>query len=175
MFDNIKKDYKLYKRWSHSGFWVMMVYRLGNWCKTIRFGIFRSIMTKIYWLCYHFISTLTGVHLPRDTKFGERFHLIHASSIIIHKKATFGDDVGIMHEVTIGSSGTYDAPKIGNGVFIAAGAKVVGDITIGDNCSIGANAVVVKDIPPNSLVVPQAVRVIENHKRKEWVPPSENE
>lgn len=168
MFLNIREDYKIYDHLSDPAVWVLAVYRYGRWVKTIRIKIFRKICDKIYWFLYNFISTFTGVHLPRGVTIGKVFHIIHAGSIVIHPKAVFGDNVGIMHEVTVGSRGTYGAPVIGNNVFIGVGAKVLGEITIGDNVDIGANAVVLKDIPPNSLVVGVPGRIIKNHVKREW-------
>ncbi len=168
MFPNLKEDYKIYGRLMHPAVWVMAVYRYGRWVETLRFKIFRRICDKFYWFFYNMVSTFTGVHLPRKATVGKTFHIIHAGCIVIHPKTVFGNNVGIMHEVTIGSRGSYGAPTIGNDVFIGAGAKVLGEIRIGDHVDIGANAVVLTDVPSNSLVVGIPGRIIENHVRKEW-------
>jgi serine O-acetyltransferase len=168
MFDNISADYRTYQHLMSAALWVMAVYRYGRWVETIRFKPVRIICDKVYWFLYNMVSTFTTVHLPRRVTLGKVFHIIHAGSIVIHPKTVFGDHVGIMHEVTVGSRGTYGAPRIGNNVFIGVGAKILGEITIGDNVDIGANAVVLKDVPPNSLVVGIPGRIIPNHKKKEW-------
>ena len=78
----------------------------------------------------------------------------HPYGIVISSSTIIGEDVVIGQQATIGNrNGSIEAPKIGNRVYIAAGAKVLGDITIGDDCIIGANAVVTKNIPPNVIVV----------------------
>jgi len=170
MFPNLKEDYRIYGHMMSAALWVMAVYRYGRWVETLRFKIVRKIFDKIYWFFYNLVSTFTGVHLPRRVTLGKTFHIIHAGSIVIHPKTIIGDHVGIMHEVTIGSRGTYGAPVIGNNVFIGVGAKILGEITIGDNVDIGANAVVLKDIPSNSLVVGIPGRIIENHVKRKWEP-----
>jgi len=78
----------------------------------------------------------------------------HPYGIVISSWSTLGEDVVIGQQVTIGNkNGVFAAPRIGNRVYIAAGAKVFGDITVGDDVIIGANAVVTKDVPSNVIVV----------------------
>lgn len=78
----------------------------------------------------------------------------HPYGIVITSGAVFGDDVVIGQQVTIGNrNGVLAAPRIGNRVYIAAGAKVLGNITIGDDVIVGANAVVTRDVPANVVVV----------------------
>jgi len=174
MFENIRQDYQIYKHLMSPALWVMTVYRYGRWVRTLKFGPFRWIGDKVYWFFYNLISAFTGVHLPRKVIVGKRFHVIHAGSIVIHPQTVMGDDVGIMHEVTIGSRGTYGAPVIGNDVFIGVGAKILGEIRIGDHVDIGANAVVLRDVPPHSLVVGIPGRIIANHVKKKWKDPEED-
>lgn len=170
MAQSFKEDRKMYGRLFHPGLMVMAVYHFGNWSQARSFKPFRWLTEKIYWLFYHSVSLITAVHLPRQTQFGKKFHLIHPQSVIIHRNATFGDHVGIMHEVTIGNRGTGEAPQLGNHVFVGAGAKILGPITIGDHATIGAGTVVVKDVPAHTLVVGQAPRMIENHQMPAWDP-----
>lgn len=175
MFENIKEDFKKYPNLTNPALWVLTVYRFGKWVETIRFIPFRKITEKIYWITQSLVSTVTTVHFDRRVTIGNNLHLIHPICIVIHPKTVIGDDVGIMHEVTLGSRGAYAAPIIGNNVFIGTGAKILGPVTIGDNVDIGANSVVLEDVPPNSLVVGIPGRIIENYNRKEWkYDPSEN-
>jgi len=91
----------------------------------------------------------------------------HPYGIIISSRASLGEDVVIGQQVTIGNrNGILAAPRIGNRVYISAGAKVLGDISIGDDVIIGANAVVTKNIPPNVVVV-GANKVVPK-KSKYW-------
>lgn len=86
--------------------------------------------------------------------------------IFISNNAKIGKDVVIFQQVTIGSNTLPDSrrpgsPTIGNRVYIGAGAKIIGGVTIGDNCRIGANAVVYEDMPPNSVAVCAPTRIIQ--------------
>ena len=161
MFKNLKDDLKLYPTYTNPIRWIMIWYRFGKWVDTIRLKCIRVIFDKIYWVFQGILATITTVHFDRRLSFGKNFHIIHPISIVIHPDVVIGNNVGIMHEVTIGTRGSTSAPKIGNNVFIGAGAKIIGDITIGDNVDIGANTVVLSDIPDNSLVVGNPGRILK--------------
>jgi serine O-acetyltransferase len=97
--------------------------------------------------------------------------LPHPFGIILSAGAELGEHVVVGQQVTIGNkNGVLAAPKIGNRVYIAAGAKVLGDISIGDDSIIGANAVVTKSVPPNVVVV-GANKIIDK-KSNYWNPHS---
>ena len=99
-----------------------------------------------------------GIEIERGVKIGGGLRLPHLSGIIIHGTAIIGEDVTIFQQVTIGVN-EHDrykekrAATIGKNVYIGAGAKIIGNVHIGDNVRIGANAVVCKDIPDNCTVV----------------------
>jgi serine O-acetyltransferase len=78
--------------------------------------------------------------------------LIHSNGVVINGAVRGGENVLIEHQVTIGAE-KRDSPVIGNGVFIGAGAKIVGAVTIGDNARVGANAVVTKNVDADTTVV----------------------
>lgn len=100
-----------------------------------------------------------GVTVSIDAQIGKRFWMEHYNGVVIGQGAVIGDDCIFYQQVTIGQK--YNKyPVISNGVIVYAGAKVIGDITIGDNAIIGANAVVLKDIPANSVVAGVPARVI---------------
>jgi len=87
--------------------------------------------------------------------------------VVIHKRAIIGRNCMIGPNVTIGGkSGLYEVPKIGNNVYIATGAKILGPINIGDNVVIGANAVVVKDVPNNAVVAGVPAKIIKYNNGK---------
>ncbi len=99
---------------------------------------------------------ITGIEINLGAEIGKRVFIDHGMGVVIGATAIIGDDVVIYHGVTLGATGSEPGrrhPKVGNNVLIGAGAKVLGPITIGDNVSIGANAVVTKDIPSNSIAV----------------------
>ena len=105
----------------------------------------------------------TGIEIHPGAKIGRRFFIDHGTGVVIGETAEVGDDVLMYHEVTLGGTSlvkTKRHPTIGNHVLIGMGAKIVGAITVGDNCKIGANAVVNKDIPPNCTVVGIPGRIV---------------
>ncbi len=87
----------------------------------------------------------------------------HAHSIVIGETAVVGDNVSMLHSVTLGGTGKEDGdrhPKIGDGVLIGAGAKVLGNIRIGHCSRVAAGSVVLEDVPPNSTVAGVPARVV---------------
>jgi len=105
---------------------------------------------------------LTGIEIHPGARIGRRFFIDHGMGVVIGETAEIGDDVLMYHGVTLG--GTKSArvkrhPTVGSRVVIGAGAKLLGDIEIGDDCVIGANAVVVRSAPPNSRLVGVPARV----------------
>jgi serine O-acetyltransferase len=93
-----------------------------------------------------------GCIIGRGAEFGEGFVLIHSIGVGINGSVRGGNHVKIEHQVTIGAE-KRSSPQIGNGVFIGAGAKVIGAVEIGDGARVGANAVVVHDVPAHTTVV----------------------
>ena len=86
---------------------------------------------------------------------GRKVFLPHPYGIVIHSQARIGNNVVIMHQVTIGgrNPGVNEAPVVEDGAYIGAGAKVLGGITVGRNAVIGANAVITRSVPPGATVV----------------------
>lgn len=98
----------------------------------------------------------TGIEIHPGAKIGKRLFIDHGMGIVIGETAEIGDDVTIFHQVTLGGTGKDKGkrhPTVKNNVIISAGVKVLGPITIGENSKIGANAVVLKDIPDNATAV----------------------
>ncbi len=97
----------------------------------------------------------TGIEIHPGAVIGRRFFIDHGMGVVIGETAEVGDDVLMYHQVTLGgrSRGRFKRhPTIGNHVLLGAGAKIIGPITIGDGTKVGSNALVVKDVPPNSVV-----------------------
>lgn len=102
-----------------------------------------------------FSRLVTQVEIHPGAVIGRRFFIDHGNGVVIGETAEIGDDVLMYHQVTLGgrSRGRFKRhPTIGNNVLLGAGAKIIGPITIGDGTKVGANALVVKDVPPNSIV-----------------------
>jgi len=163
MFDNIRADWHHYQRdITRQGLWVMLIYRFGQWRYTIKSRWLRLPFSFLYKLLFVLIQILTGIELPCEVKIGQRFTIEHFGDIIISGDAVFGDDVIIRNGVTVGlrHTGVRGSPVIGNRVDIGTGAKILGPITIGDDVSIGANAVVIKDVPSHSIAVGVPAKII---------------
>lgn len=110
-----------------------------------------------------FARFMTGIEIHPGATIGRRFFIDHGMGVVIGETAIVGDDVLMYHQVTLGgrARGHFKRhPTIGNRVLLGAGAKIIGDITIGSDAKIGANALVVKNVEPGAVVigVPSEVR-----------------
>ena len=118
---------------------------------------------KVYGALYLWTEIVTGVHMPREVTLGKRFHIVHADgSLSIHPETVIGDNVGIMHNVTIGTNMSAAVPSIGNNVFIGVGAAILGGVKVGDGARIAANSLVISDVPPGSVAMGVPARVWKN-------------
>lgn len=123
---------------------AMLVYRLMQASRRHGLAPLEMVFNKV--------NAMNGCIIGRGAEFGPGFVLIHSNGVVINGAVRGGENVLIEHQVTIGAE-KRASPTIGNGVFIGAGAKIVGPVTIGDNARVGANAVVTKDVPPQTTVV----------------------
>ncbi len=108
--------------------------------------------------------SLTGIEIHHGARIGKKFFIDHGMGVVIGETAEVGDNVTIYQGVTLGGTGKERGkrhPTIGNNVVIGTGAKVLGNIKIGDNAQIGANAVVIRDVPSHSTVVGVPGRVVK--------------
>jgi len=156
MFENIRDDFRTHNRdWGAQGFWVMIVYRFGRWRYRVRPMLVRKFCSFIYKLLFKLVQIATGIELPCEAKVGRNFVIDHFGGIIISGYAQFGDNCRIRNGVVVGLRRIDEpyAPTIGNNVDIGSGAKLLGPIHIGDNVIIGANAVVLCDVPSNCIAV----------------------
>jgi serine O-acetyltransferase len=163
-FENIREDWRTYDRQlSRQGLWAMAVYRYGRWRYTIRWRWLRIPFSFLYKVLKVVSEVLTGIELPCEATLGRRFRIDHFGGIVISGDAVFGDDCVIRNGVTVGlkHAGQRGAPVLGSRVDIGAGAKILGAIRIGDDVLIGANAVVLADVPSNSIAVGIPARVIQ--------------
>lgn len=106
----------------------------------------------------------TGIEIHPGATIGKGLFIDHGMGVVIGETAEIGDNVTIYHGVTLGGTGKEKGkrhPTIGNNVLIGCGAKVLGNIKIGDNCNIGANSVVLKDVPAGSTAVGIPAKIIQ--------------
>lgn len=135
---------------------AIYLYRIGNWCYRHRIPLAPQLFRALIFFLYNsdiFMQTKIG----RGTRFAHG-----CIGVVIHAEAVIGEHVMIGPHVVIGGNFRHGVPTIGNHVWIAPGAKVLGLITIGNNVIIGANAVVLNDVPDNSVTVGVPARVIRN-------------
>ncbi|WP_343152830.1 serine O-acetyltransferase [Buchnera aphidicola] len=131
------------------GFHALQLYRISHF-------FWNSSQKLLATYIQNQISTIFSVDIHPAAKIGSGVILDHATGIVIGETASIGNNVQILHSVTLGSIGGEKGdrhPKIRNGVMIGAGAKILGNIKIGSNAKIGANAVVLSSIPSNTTVV----------------------
>lgn len=134
---------------TYPGVHAVMVHRLSH----------RLWNAGLCWIA-RFISMIgrwiTGVEIHPAAKIGRRFFIDHGMGVVIGETAEIGDDCTLYHGVTLGGTSWAKGkrhPTLGNNVIVGAGAKVLGPITVGHGARIGSNAVVVKDVAPNTTVV----------------------
>jgi serine O-acetyltransferase len=140
----------------YPGLHAILIYRLTH-----------KLYLKKWFVLARFISqigrSLTGIEIHPGAKIGKGLFIDHGMGVVIGETAEVGDNVTIYHGVTLGGTGKDKGkrhPTVEDGVMIGAGAKVLGPITIGKNSKIGANSVVLKDVPANSTVVGIPAKVV---------------
>lgn len=145
------------------GFWAVAVHRFGNWRMSVRPKLARLPFSLVFRLLYKMVEMFGGISLPYTVKLGRRVRIWHHSGIILSAKS-IGDDVQIRQNTTFGVVRTehnFELPVIEDCVDIGCGAVILGGITVGHDSVIGANAVVLKDIPPYSVAVGVPAKVIK--------------
>lgn len=137
------------------------------WFRTASFVVQRrSLRYTLYPLVrtvYRNLQHKHGVWIPPPTRIGPGLFLEHLGDTFINSRAVIGKNCNIANGVTIGQSNRgarKGCPRIGDNVFIGPGAKIIGAVTIGDHVAIGANCVVVKDVPENAVIAAQPGQVI---------------
>jgi serine O-acetyltransferase len=131
---------------------AMVLYRLMQWSGRHRLVPLELLFNRLN-------SIFCGCIIGRGADFGARFVLVHATGVVINGRVVGGSDVFLEHQVTIGAE-RRASPRLGNDVFVGAGAKILGVVSVGDGARVGANAVVVKDVAPYTTVVGIPARVV---------------
>lgn len=132
------------------GFHLLLSHRIQK--LLLRVPVAGKFIAKILW---YFTSSFTGCEIPYNSKIQGGVYIPHPTGIVIGENAEIGTGVTLYQQVTIGTreKGSLKYPRIGNHVYLGAGCKIIGGIEIGENAVIGANAVVLKDIPANATAV----------------------
>jgi serine O-acetyltransferase len=135
-----------------------------------RRGPWHSMLRRIARVRHLVWSIVTQSDIEPRATLGRRLMLPHPNGVVIHEDAIIGDDCMIMQQVTIGMIGDGEVPTIGNRVYVGAGAKIIGKLTVGDGARIGANAVVVKDVPANCTAVGVPAQVMQQKDKSASAP-----
>lgn len=137
---------------------ILTIYRIGCYLNLRKKNIFLLPFYILNKLIYRLLEIIYGFSLPFSTKIGKNVCFKHGLyGVFISSKAIIGDNVIIMHQVTIGSNFGSDkdivAPTIGNDVFIGPGAKIIGSVIIHDHSKIGANALLTNQICEQGIYI----------------------
>ncbi len=157
LWSQIKSDWRAHgKDWTKPGFRAVAAHRFGNWRMQIGNRYLRAPFSIFYQCLFRRARNVYGIELPYSVKLGKEVVFEHQGGIVIHGHVEIGDGCIIRQGVTLGNRNLDDpfaAPKLGVGVNVGAGAKILGGVSIGDHAVIGANAVVLNDVPANELAV----------------------
>ncbi len=147
---------------SYPGIRAVLLYRIGHFFWRIGMPFVPRYLSEI-------ARQLTGIEIHPGAEIGRDFFIDHGGGVVIGETAEIGDNVTMYQGVVLGGT-TMDPvkrhPTLGNNIVVGSGAKLLGPITIGDNVRIGANSVVVKDVPPNSVVVGVPGKIISRNGKK---------
>ncbi len=144
---------------TYPGLHALWAHRVANWFWQRKLRLFARSISQLG-------RFFTGIEIHPGATIGRRFFIDHGMGVVIGETTIIGDDVLLYHQVTLGGTSlerTKRHPTLGNGVLVGMGAKILGPITIGDYCKIGANAVVNKDIPANCTVVGIPGRIVRRN------------
>jgi len=147
---------------TYSGLHALVFHRIANRMLKLHIPILPRFISQIG-------KFFTGIEIHPAATMGNALFIDHGMGVVIGETTIIGDNVTLYQGVTLGGTGKEKGkrhPTIGNNVVIGAGAKVLGNITVGDNSYIGSNAVVIKDVPNNSTVVGVPGRITKQDGKK---------
>ena len=159
LLSTIREDLRAKARWCYEsdrwraqlralatdGTAAMLLYRAMQWSRRHRLAPLECLFNKLN-------AVLCNCIIGRGAEFGPAFVLIHSTGVVINGAVRAGRGVHIEHQVTLGAE-RRQSPILGDDVFIGAGAKIIGPVKIGDGARVGANAVVLEDVPPHHTAV----------------------
>ena len=169
MFDNLRAEIKAIKEKDpaarstleiflcYPGFWALLMHRVSHWLWIHSFKLLARMNSNL-------ARFLTGIEIHPGATFGKRVFIDHGMGVVVGETAIVGDDVLLYQGVILGGTSTEKTkrhPTVEKGVIVGAGAKVMGNITIGEYSKIGTGAVVLKDVPPQSTCVGVPGRIVK--------------
>ena len=147
---------------TYSGFHALIYYRHAHFFYRHRCKLLARMISQT-------ARFFTGIEIHPGARIGRGVFIDHGSGVVIGETAEVGDNVVIYQGVTLGGTGKDKGkrhPTIGDNVMLGAGAKVLGPFTVGEGSKIGANSVVLKEVPPHSTVVGVPGRVVKQYNQK---------
>lgn len=181
MFEKIREDIGLKREWfmKDDGWFVrniriwlepgtvaVLVYRYGNWIRQVDVPVIREILLMPYWVAKALVILTSQIYIASRAPIGKGL-VLHNFSGIYLMPARIGKNCIVFQGVLIGhlrhTRGPRSAPIIGDNVFLGAGCKILGDVTIGNNVVVGANSLVVTSVPDNCTVVGVPARVVSRN------------
>mgnify|MGYP000887234602 CR=1 FL=1 len=146
----------------YPGFHAVIMHRIAHWFHNRGLKLIARMISQ-------FNRFMTGIEIHPGAKIGQGLFIDHGMGVVIGETTEIGDNVTIYQGVTLGGTGKETGkrhPTIGNNVVISSGAKVLGPFKVGDNSKIGAGAVVLKEVPPNSTAVGVPARVVKKDNKR---------
>jgi serine O-acetyltransferase len=180
MLNNIRADLRRYpgsgfRRLAvaaiSQGFWAVVSYRIGHALRAVPRPL-RLIILVVWLPISKLVECLTGIQIGAGASIGPGLYIGHLGCIIVSGHAIIGEGCNLSQGVTIGVSGRpgrRGVPLIGDRVYVGPGAKVLGPISIGSRSAIGANAVVLKDVPPGVTVAGIPARIVSENGSDEFI------
>ncbi len=143
----------------YPGFHAILLHRLAHKFHNWRIPLLPRVISQ-------FSRWMTGIEIHPGARIGRRFFIDHGMGVVIGETTIIGDDCLLYQGVTLGGTGKEKGkrhPTLSNHVVVGTGAKILGNITVGDHVRVGAGSVVLKPVPPNSTVVGIPGRVVRTH------------
>ena len=165
MFQQISDDWRSNGRdWTKPGFRALATHRFGVWRMSVKPKLLRAPLSIVYRILFHHCRNVYGIELPYTVNLGRGVVIEHQGGIVIHGASVIGDRCVIRQGCTLGIRTMADsgaAPVLEAGVELGAGSVILGRIVIGTDAKVGANAVVLVDVPPGALAigVPAKIRL----------------
>lgn len=167
-FELVREDFIAHGRDStRPGFQALVIHRFGVWRMSIQNKKLRVPFSVLYRVLFVAVRNLYGIEIPYSAQIGRRVVFEHQHGIVVHGNTVIGDECIIRQGVTLGirrMDAVNEAPVLGKGVNVGAGAKILGNVQIGNFANIGANAVVLKDVPNGALAVGIPAKIINERQ-----------
>ena len=156
LFAQIAEDWRAHARdWTRPGFRAVAVHRFGVWRMGVRSKLLRAPLSFVYRSLFRRCRNHYGIELPYTVQLGRRVIIEHQGAIVVHGATVIGDDCIIRQGCTLGLRRLDDltaAPVLEDGVQLGAGSVILGRVRIGRGARVGANAVVLDDVPAGATV-----------------------